>query len=53
MTSSEFNGNQKNNWSKREEEWYEIEEKLLFKNNLQNSSEGDKSNIEAWVKKII
>ncbi len=28
-------------WSKREEDWYDVEEKLLFKNNKQNV-DGDK-----------
>ena len=38
-----------NTWSKRENNWFEIEEKLIFKNNVANHSEGEPKAIEDWL----
>ena len=43
---------EKNWWSKRENDWYEIEERLIFKNNIENATDGDPSNISEWIKAI-
>ena len=39
-------------WSKRESEWFEIEEKVIFKNNVKNFMDGDFKNIEHFIKVI-
>ena len=39
-------------WSKREADWYEIEDKAVFKNNVKNFTDGDASNIDAFIKVI-
>ena len=33
---------ERNTWSKREDEWYTIEERFVFKNNVKNLKDGDK-----------
>jgi len=39
-------------WSKREADWYEIEDKAVFKNNVKNFTDGDASNVEAFIRVI-
>lgn len=41
-----------NTWSKRENSWFDIEEKLIFKNNLANHLDGDARGIEEWIRLI-
>jgi hypothetical protein len=38
-----------NTWSRRENNWFDIEEKLIFKNNVANHSNGDAKAIDAWI----
>lgn len=53
MRSSFQIDSDKNQWSKREQDWYEIEEKLIFKNNSNNICDGDKQAIKDWIKAIL
>jgi hypothetical protein len=43
----------KRNWTSREQDWYEMEEKLLFKNNAQSVENKDKSDIDKWHRAIL
>ena len=42
----------RNWWSKRESDWFNIEERLIFKNNKSNIIEGDSKVIKSWIKAI-
>ena len=46
---AQFGVSSNSTWSKRESEWYEIEEKLIFKNNTANVTDGDLSVILEWT----
>ena len=41
-----------NTWSKRENNWFDIEEKLIFKNNGANHSDGDAKAVDEWIRLI-
>jgi len=43
---------QKTCWTKRESDWFLLEGKLLFKNNV-GSAEGDKALIDSWYRLIL
>ena len=47
-----FDTTDKNCWTKREKDWFDIETKLIFKNNVENIVEGDIKVISAWSKAI-
>ena len=39
-------------WSKREADWFEIEEKAVFKNNVKNFTDGDLKNVDAFIRAV-
>ena len=41
-----------NTWSKRENNWFDIEEKLIFKNNVSNHADGDAKAVDEWIRLI-
>ena len=43
----------RNTWSKREEEWYNLEEKLIFKNNTKLPSHGTRKAVDNWMKALL
>ena len=52
FASGHDNNFDRNQWSKREEEWFEIEGRLVFKHNEENRLEKDMNIIKNWISSI-
>jgi len=47
--SMQLDQTDRNTWSKREVEWFTIEDRLIFKNNKTNVLDGSSSVIPSWI----